>query len=271
MILMPRIDPDEEVLRRLDEWQQQVDGEPGYQERVVRAEREWPQRNTRSNSTFHEIKALLTQMCCGGRRCMYCEDSLAHEIEHIWPKSLYPEHVFSWLNFLYACGACNRVKKNDFAVFVQAQGASRPMRVGRPRGAPVTPPPSGAPVFIDPRHEDPMAFLRLDLHNTFRLVPAPDLSPLDRERAEYTRRVLPLNSDPLVKQRRDAYGHYRARLSEYIQRRNQGASPARLRPMRQALLRLAHPTVWREMQRQHMLLPELGTLFSTAPEALDWK
>ena len=33
---------------------------------------------------------------------------------------------------------------------------------------------------------------------------------------------------------------------------------------------MSHPTVWREMQRQQQLMPELETLFSHAPEALTW-
>ena len=33
---------------------------------------------------------------------------------------------------------------------------------------------------------------------------------------------------------------------------------------------IAHPTVWREMQRQHLLVDELRALFLAVPEALDW-
>jgi hypothetical protein len=31
-----------------------------------------------------------------------------------------------------------------------------------------------------------------------------------------------------------------------------------------------HPTVWKEMKRQHNLIPELAQLFADAPEALEW-
>ena len=33
-------------------------------------------------------------MCAGAKRCMYCEDSAADEVEHHLPKNLYPEFVF---------------------------------------------------------------------------------------------------------------------------------------------------------------------------------
>jgi uncharacterized protein (TIGR02646 family) len=247
MIALPQIDPDEAVLEQLATWQALVDGEPGYAEQVARAQREWILRNRKGNVTFDEVRALLTEMCCGGRRCMYCEDSLADEVEHIWPKGLYPGLVFSWLNYLYTCGSCNREKGSRFKLT-----------------------PSGLAILIDPRREDPMALLHLDLRQTFRLLPAPGLPAPNRERAEYTRRLLPLNSDALVKQRRAAYGHYRARLTEYIQHRAQRTPAPRLNRLRGALRRLDHPTVWREMQRQHRQLPELTDLFAAAPEALGW-
>jgi hypothetical protein len=34
---------------------------------------------------------------------------------------------------------------------------------------------------------------------------------------------------------------------------------------------LDHPTVWREMQRQHLTVDELRQLFEQAPEALTWR
>lgn len=37
-----------------------------------------------------------------------------------------------------------------------------------------------------------------------------------------------------------------------------------------AIVASAHPTVWREMQRQRVQLDEIATLFGDVPEALDW-
>jgi hypothetical protein len=98
---------------------------------------------------------------------MYCEDAPADEVEHHSPKDLYPELVFTWRNYLYACGPCNGPKNNRFAVMDPADG--RLIDVSRPRGAPVIPPAQGTLALLDPRRDDPMAFLMLDLRDTFHL------------------------------------------------------------------------------------------------------
>jgi hypothetical protein len=50
-------------------------------------------------------------------KCAYCEckpvvgDSYI-QVEHFYPKSLYPEHCFDWHNFLPVCARCNLAKSN---------------------------------------------------------------------------------------------------------------------------------------------------------------
>ena len=97
-----------------------------------------------------------------------------------------------------------------------------------------------------------------------------DLSGIDEQRACYTIKVLNLNRDVLLAARRAAYGVYRALLFEYRQRRDDGASGTVLRILSNAIMTSAHPTVWREMQRQRSLVGELRDLFSDVPEALSW-
>lgn len=207
-------------------------------------------------------------MCAGARRCGYCEDSAADEVEHIWPKDLYPERVFAWSNYLYACGSCNGPKNSRFAVF--PRGARKPVEVGRLPGVLITRPREGTPGLIDPRHEDPMAFWTLDLRETFFFVPTAPHGSKGHARAEYTLRVLRLNRDLLATSRAEAFSAYRARLSEYVSLRQRRASRTQVNLRIQAIQRAAHPTVWKEMQRQHLLHPELRTLFHKAPEALRW-
>ena len=53
------------------------------------------------------------------RKCCYCERLLDSEgsnqqIEHFWPKTIYPEKQYQWDNLLLACGRCNRKKHNKF-------------------------------------------------------------------------------------------------------------------------------------------------------------
>ena len=182
---------------------------------------------------------------------MYCEDSVADEIEHFRPKDLYPEYVFVWMNFLYVCGLCNGRKNNRFAVIHPRSGDV--LNVTRPLRAPVVPPPTGDAALIDPRREDPLAFLMLDLRDTFEFTPVADAGTLDYERACHTIKILELNGrDYLVAARRTAFHNYCALLSEYARLNDL----ERRRAKRTALSAIRgnnHPTVWWEMKRQRRM------------------
>ena len=207
-------------------------------------------------------------MCAGARRCCYCEDSLADEVEHIRPKDLYPELVFVWENYLYACGPCNGPKNNRFAVF-SADGQE--VDVARRPGAPVIPPIPGDPLLIDPRQENPFDYMDLDLLGTFIFLPLGEPASSGYQRANYTITLLGLNRrDYLLTARAQAYRSYRAHLVEYIDRRNAKVAPDVLDDLISVVRRMGHPTVWREMQRQAALIPALRDLFERAPKALAW-
>ena len=45
-----------------------------------------------------------------GGLCAYCEERSRGEIDHFRPKSLFPESVYSWSNWLFACHDCNNAK-----------------------------------------------------------------------------------------------------------------------------------------------------------------
>ncbi len=270
MIRLPHIILPHAALRNLAAYQRRVDSEPNYPARVRKGKALFQALNKETNSTFHIVRLRLELLCSGARRCCYCEDSAAVEVEHIKPKDLYPDLAFVWENYLYACGPCNRPKNNRFRIFNRATGHSTD--VTRRRGAPVVPPVNGDPVLIDPRTEDPLDYLELDIQDTFFFTPRSGLSARDVERAEYTRDVLQLNDrEYLPQSRRDAYGSYRARLVEYENTRHVfGNRSNKVRNLVRDLRNTAHPTVWREMQRQHRLVPELRTLFRANPEALTW-
>jgi len=269
VIRLPEKGLPEVALRRLASWQAEVDALAIHAERVIEARRRFRQRNTPRNATFVVVRQSLTDMCSGARRCGYCEDSGADEIDHIWPKDLYPEQVFAWRNFLYACGWCNREKRDAFAVFPRR--ARNLLEVGRTHREGRTPPPAGVPGLIDPRGEDPMELLGLDLQGTFRFLPLARKGTRGYARAAYTLRVLQLNREVLTVARREAFFSYRARLMEYVSLKERGASAKSLGLLVQAIQRASHPTVWREMQRLHQVpMLTLRALFRKAPEALEW-
>ena len=253
--------------RGLDAYQAKVDGAGAYAEQVEAGKHLFRCYNRRRNRVFAVVRRTLEDTCFGVQRCGYCEDSVGDEIEHIRPKALYPEHTFAWENYLLACGGCNRAKSDDFSVL---DGGGRLVNVARRRGAAIRRPAPGTPALIDPRREDPLAFLALDIEDTFLFLPREDLGGTDETRADYTIELLKLNRDVLLRARHQAYGGYRARLVEYRDNRDADAGAGTLARRREAIRTGDHPTVWREMQRQRDDIPALRTLFMDVPEALQW-
>ncbi|WP_349357583.1 retron system putative HNH endonuclease [Stappia sp.] len=256
------------ALEGLNQYQDEVDGAADYAARVATAKSAFSNRNRRTNAIFRDVRAALAKMAGDAVRCAYCEDSAADEVEHVKPKDLYPQSVFRWPNYVYACGPCNGRKRNKFSV-IDAGGTM--VDITRARGAPVVAPVEGLPALIDPRSEDPMQFFDMDLQGTFVVLEALDLNPVDEARATFTIELLGLNRDLLLTTRRDAYLGYRARLSEYSARAEQGAEEAELDAIRSSLLRSPHPTVWEEMKRQAHLIEELRMLFAAVPAAIEWR
>ncbi|HYO73307.1 MAG TPA: hypothetical protein VEU33_45305 [Archangium sp.] len=268
MLRLPDIALSATALHQLERWQAEVDAHSSYADRVAAAKRAFEQRKNARNRTFAEVRRTLAEMCSGEQRCGYCEDSAADEIEHIWPKHLYPEQVFAWRNYLYACGRCNGPKSEQFAVFPPR--ARKPVDVGT-RGAPTHPPLKGFPALIDPRREDPMEFLVLDLRDTFYFEPSAKRGTRNHERADYTLRILHLNKREYLRTAREtAFVGYQDMLTRYISLRERKTPTAQLELRRKAVQSSPHRTVWKEMQRQHRNLPVLRLLFRKAPEALSW-
>jgi hypothetical protein len=85
-----------------------------------------------------EVLDQLQQMCSGLERCMYCEDSMATDIEHFRPKAVYPGVAYAWDNYLLACSHCNSNNKRD----------QFPVKGGRP-------------LLVDPTAVDPFEHIAL--------------------------------------------------------------------------------------------------------------
>ena len=269
MLQLPNLILPSTAQNQLLQWQSDIDRIADYKSRVKEGKILFSKRNRPSNTTFSKVRKVLIEMCSGARRCGYCEDSVADQVEHIAPKDLYPEAVFVWENYLYACGQCNSPKSNHYAVFSHRTGAF--VEVTRTGNAHIAKPELGEPVLINPRFEDPSEFLELDLLGTFYFLPVETLADRERQRAEYTLEVLRLNDrDYLLAARAEAFDSYRARLTEYIHEQQAGSPQLQLDRRIKALVKMQHPTVWHEMQRQQAWIPELKHLFDLAPEALAW-
>jgi hypothetical protein len=280
MLQLPHGALDAAAQTHVDGLQQQVNALPRYQDQVAEAKRLWDMKanSVAGRTAFIAVRTALKHMCFGAIRCGYCGDSMADEIEHILPKSFFPDQAFVWDNYLYACGPCNGNEKRDNYAYIDGRGSLK--EVVRKKGRPIRRPGRGIHAFINPRTEDPLAFLTLDLmvklptgdydDGTLEVVARDGLASSDRKRAAYTIKTLDLNRDGLPKARLSAFGSYSARLDEYGRKKANGMPQQELDKRRNGLLWMEHPMVFVEMQRQQGLLPPLRTLFDAAPEALAW-
>lgn len=236
-----------------------------YPARVKGAKAGW---ECKPAAIFDVVRDRLILMCSGNRRCVYCEDSFADEIEHMRPKDLYPSQAYLWENYLFSCGPCNGPKSNRFAV---VDPLGNLIDVTRSRRAPVVPPVRGTYALINPRIENPLDFIWLDFM-TYRYTSLAGISPVSKIRADYTIKTLRLNErDALVKGRKGACSGFLGRLERWVQRRDvwsQAEKDEHLLEFRTERYR----GVWEQMKRQingpRML--EFAKLMAIAPEANAW-
>jgi len=235
-------------------------------------------------------------MCVDVAVCNYCENNEATDIEHIFPKRLFPDKAFCWDNYLLACSKCNsHHKKDKFAIFYPA--LSDTLLNITPKRNVYTLPPTNDSVFINPRTENPLQFMELDL-KTYQFIPrlSPDFISLrDESRADYTITTLGLNTrEQLIKARQIAVDAYLRNLKKYVQVKKAitidelvaiihepecvdetqdfAVEQTRLlNAIREAIQQASHPAVWKELVRQRgTLQPQTKRLFEDAPEALLW-
>lgn len=215
--------------------------------------------SAKSNDAFREVKQILGQMSPPGKACFYCERDRYRDIEHVRPKRHFPEYCFDWQNYVYACTICNQGFKSDkYAVFDEDNKV-----IEFDRSLPITDPvPIGLHVLIDPRSENPLDFLQLDLH-TGRFIPIGD--SVQKKRGEYTRDLFELNESSLATIRKAAFQnfvHYLTMLKAAKLENDLLASTNILAEIR----KLNHPTVLVEMRRQSNHYQLLEDLFSYSPD-----
>ena len=272
MIRLPYPPLSPPTAQKLAQYQQEIDSQTDFEQKVATAKKAFGGYNKKGNAAFDEVKQHLNSMSCGAERCHYCEDSKADEVEHIKPKDWYPDVCFVWDNYCYACGSCNGPKNNKFAIFKADDNSFYELKKDKKSKIAIMPPPAGTSVMINPRFENPLNYLFLDIQSSFNFVAYHNNGTTEHTRAEYTIKILGLNTRAyLAKARRNAYSNYKARLFEYIRLRNDPTTPPQqLKNIVQNLQEELHQTVWQEMKRQQNRIQELKVLFDSAPEALSW-
>ena len=51
-----------------------------------------------------------------GSLCGYCESPDRGEVDHFKPKSRFPELVYEWFDWIFACRACNQAKREKWPI-----------------------------------------------------------------------------------------------------------------------------------------------------------
>ena len=260
---------------------------------VNRADKTWKP----TSKHFTIIKERLQSMTVAGR-CNYCECDRACDIEHIYAKSKFPQFAYTWTNYILACSYCNSYLKIDkFAVFSPKDSAIKIdlLRNSTPV-ADTDAPPTDDGLLINPRIENPQAFLRLNIvgQNFFYEPISTDKSSREYQRADYTRSLFDLNNEILAKARENQARFYCNYLNKYIQAKNaisfddlqktiDGDYPFLDRTLdfkteknrivenlKTTIQKAMYPTVWDELKRQRIYLCRTNDLFKAVPEALNW-
>ena len=84
--------------------------------------------NPPSDARWRDFRNEL-QAAFGGL-CGYCEELCRGETDHFRPKNRFPEQVYAWSNWIWACHACNHAKGDKWpgAGYLNPCARSRPAR-----------------------------------------------------------------------------------------------------------------------------------------------
>lgn len=241
----------------LSSLQSQVDKADTQAEKYAKAKALFSNKNTKA---FKDIKKKLGAAAPPGDACVYCERDRYRDIDHIRPKRHYPQESFVWENYVFACTICNQDAKKDTYAVLDTQDQVVKFDRTLLFSAPV---PTGTHLLIDPRTEDPLDFLFLDLE-TGRFVVDLNGTVANKEKGIFTRDLFDLNETSLSRIRVQAFSafkDYLTRNKECVTKADAVGAQRILEEIRE----LPHPTVLVEMRRQAPSAPVLNDLFSHVP------
>jgi hypothetical protein len=287
-----------ETIAHLQSLQAKVDAEIGFGAKADRAGKLWDNKTgaKEGKAAFADIKEKLTAMCVSHGLCNYCEQNEASDIEHIAPKSLFPELAFVWGNYLLACKHCNTGFKLDAMYVFHPVGSTNAVFAARGME-----PPSKEIAYIQPRDEDPMELMELFMLDNngippdFEFYPRPPHFPGTKghEKVVCTLEILGMGEQRSLQKLREHAFHYFTRcLKDYA-----GVSKATdfdeilkatggvpvvnpslpfhgeknriLQMIEIEINQCSHPTVWQEMIRQRdFLSSQIQSYFQQAPDLI---
>lgn len=273
------------ILNHLKKLQGQIDALPTYKAQVKAAKVLW-QNKKKTNpqkAAFNRVEKELQKIAIGSNHyCNYCEANVGTTIEHIYPRGLFPNKTFVWENYLWTCKQCNgKHKVSQFQIFKNAHSAEI---IDLVKDYSFVRPSNEDAVFINPRLENPLDYLQIDLENGCFEPKENNTNTRAYKRAAYTIETLQLNTRKgLVANRQKAYQNYQDLLQQYMHLQESTSSEALIAifavsnntkkapwekqknlaklELQTYLLNQAHPAVWKEMQRQFESIPVLKKLF----------
>jgi len=275
----------------LNDLQKQIDDIHNFAAKVAKAQKLWKDKESTKigEKTFAEIKTILTEMTVSANACNYCEHNEANDIEHIAPKSVFPELTFVWQNYLLACKQCNTAHKSDKCHVMDNAGKVYEIIRGSGKS------PHQRIALINPRIENPTNFILINTSD-YRFEIFEDIAVFDKNKAEKTLEILRLNDRIELKKARKSFAKYfydrLERLSRIVNAKAINEINAALTPhddlidstksihilkkeliatFKKDIQTQPHPSVWYAIKMvDSKTNDKWKILFENIPEALDW-
>ena len=243
MLQTSSILPRNGILNHLRHQQSLIDCLETYEQRVRMSKTKWLQKKKSKafKAAFQGIEKTLKMLALGSSNyCNYCESNVGSSIEHIFPRGLFPHKTFSWDNLLWACNQCNGVHKHaQFQIFTSENSAKT---LDLLKDYSFIQPPNDDAVFINPRTEDPLKYLQLNLSTGHYEPLSEDRESRGYKKAYYTLQTLRLNQRKgLLAERIRSIAQFGALL------RQKGLTKEQLQLY---IVDMKHPTIAKEIARQ---------------------
>lgn len=159
--------------------------------------------SNKSAIPWRSIRSSLQNSVPGKDVCHYCEMDRHRDIDHIRPKSIYPELAFRWENFVLSCTICNQnLKRDKFSILDFDGNVVDLTHFSRAE----TEPPHGVGCILNPRCDDGSEYFHYDPDTGF--VIALGKSKENFNRASYTIDLLNLNQAIMCRSRICSWSYY---------------------------------------------------------------
>jgi len=112
--LPPRQDLPEDVSNHLSQETAAIKRAANPKEEAARRYAKARAMKAPGDKWFKDVIDALRNLAGSGECCMYCSRNESSQVEHFYPKGIYPERAMTWENFLWACGICNHQKGEQF-------------------------------------------------------------------------------------------------------------------------------------------------------------